>query len=684
MSYTVLSTALSVTFAVMPGLVFAEDQGEWTELEPVVVMGQQEVGSEKIDLGQKQLQQANSFFDTLKNEPSVDVAGGGASNAKRIYVRGVESSTLDITLDGATQGKNIFQHRGNELGINPDILKVVDVQTAPDASNAGALGGALSMTTKDAKDFVEDDKTSGGRVKAGYNSNTQSKLGALTAYSVFDEDFGVVFSASGVNSENYEDGNDQEMLGTAYDDRNYFLKFNADDMNGHDLSATFNQNSNSGEMQWGRTGSDKGLNVDPASLEEISSTTTTYGLQHRYSEGQLLNLDTNLYFTNILVDRVDAENEYENDNIGLKVQNVFYFDTSSMKSDLTIGFQIDDESSTSDQETGSTYKDENGLDVNSGYAQIDSDSKALFLQAVTSVNDFDISYGVRWDDYNLETGLGEESDSTLSPNLGVSYQINQRSNVYANYGQASRMTGTIPFTWMMHVADGYRYSSDLKAEKSARSEIGYNFTQGSLFKSKDTFMFEASIFRTEIDDVILSKSGLTNKGGKTSVAGEAGIALTDMVNSDETNISEGYELKVSYFIDDYHASIAYMDLDTNTTIESAGEPLTIRRIAGFDSKKVVLNAGMEVMEGLTLDYTVTGVAGIDNDQLKRGGYAVHDISAMYQPSQNSPWAFYAAVHNLTNKYYAPHTTLVGGDFQTSDNYRREVGRDIRLSTEYKF
>jgi len=685
--FSVLHTALFIATGVVPMQVFADQQSNQgaglTELGEVVVNEVKEGSSIKVDLEQTELQQANSVFDLLKNEPSADIGGGGSSNAKRIYVRGVESSTLNITLDGAAQGKNIFQHRGNELGINPDTLKVVDIQTAPDASKSGALGGAIEMQTKDAKDYVKDGKMSGGSVKAGYNSNTQSKLGSLTAYKVFDEYYGVVASVSGVNSENYEDGKSQEMLGTAYEDRNMLLKFNMDNLNGHDLTFSINQNVNSGDMQWGKTGADKGLNVDPSLLEEIASTTTTYGLQHSYSAGKLLNLDTNLYLTNILVDRKDAESEYKNDRIGLKVQNHFYLDTASTKSKLSVGLQIENEESTSNQPTGSTYTDANGNPVSSGYDPITADSKALFVQGITTIDNLNIRYGARFDDYELKTGLGKASDSTISPNIGVDYQLTEQSNVYANYGKASRMTGTIPFTWNMHIADGYRYSSDLKAEKSARAELGYHFEQNGLFKIDDTFRFNASVYRTEMDDLILSKSGLT-KGTKTSVAGEAGIALTDMVNSDETYIANGFELKASYFMGDYFASLAYSQIDTNTAIEPAGEPLTIRRVAGFDSQKVILNAGMEMVDGFTLDYTLTAVADIDNDQLKRGGYAVHDVSAKYQSSKQSPWTFYAAVYNLTDKYYANHSTLVAGDFKTSDDYRREMGRDIRLSVKYDF
>ena len=85
-----------------------------TALDEVKVETQSErkTSSLNIDLEKQEQHQSNSFFDLFKKESSAQV-GGGADNAKRIYVRGVESSNLNITLDGAKLGKNIFQHRGN-------------------------------------------------------------------------------------------------------------------------------------------------------------------------------------------------------------------------------------------------------------------------------------------------------------------------------------------------------------------------------------------------------------------------------------------------------------------------------------------------------------------------------------------------------------------------------------------
>jgi len=660
---------------ILPYYLFAQS----VTLDNIEVVDQSEqvTNTMNVDLQKIEQQQSNSIFDLFKNNSSIDVAGGGSSNAKRIYVRGVESSTLNITLDGASQGKNIFQHRGNELGINPDILKVVNVKTAFDASKGGALGGSIEMSTKDAQDFLKNGKNTGGIISTGYTTNTNSKIGSVTAYGVYDDHYGVVASVSGVNSDNYEDGNNQEMLATAYKDRNYFLKFTIADLNNHNLNLSFNQNINSGEMQWGKTGSDKGLNVNPALLENIESTTTKYSAQHNYSDGKLLNLDTNLNFTNILVDRIDTTNEYENDKIGLKVQNHFYIDTKSLNNKISVGFQIEDEESTSTQAITRLHVTNDP----SHYAATSSLGKALFIQNKTTIDNLDINYGVRFDDYELETGLGNATDSTLSPNFGLDYRLNEKSTVYANYGKASRMTGTIPFTWMMSIVDDRKYSKDLQAEESTRYELGYEFKQESLIAANDTLIFDANIFKTDVENLILPYSDQNKGNGTRSYAGEGGAPLSDIYNSDETHTSKGFEIKASYYLDKYFGTLAYSYIDTNTEFEENGEPLTIRRVAGFDSKKVVLNTGMEIIDGFAIDYTLTAVDGIDNDQTTRGGYVTHDISTKYQTSQSSPWTFFVAVSNLTNKYYAPHTTLVGVD---ADDYRREMGRDYKFTVKYIF
>lgn len=642
----------------------------------VIEQMQRDTNIMEIDLVANELRQSNSVFDVFKKESSIALAGGGSSNAKRVYLRGIESTNLNISLDGAKQGTNIFQHRGNELGLNPDLLKAVEVNTASDASQSSALGGSIVMTTKDAQDFATSGKTTGGIVKIGHHTNTESNRASLTAYSVIDDHYGIVASASGTNNNNYTDGNDNKMLGTAYEDRDYLLKFSLLDLNNHDFRLSFNQNSNDGDMQWGKTGSDKGIVTDPSLLENIVSTTTNYSLQHNYSTGKLLNLETNINLTNILVDRKDSNLEYENDKVGIKVQNHLYLDTSDTKNKISVGFQIEDEETTG---VYSCSSKDGGSDCNiNTYAPTASNNKALFIQNKTTIGNLNIHYGLRFDDYEFETGFGKATDSTYSPNVGLDYKINDSSKIYANYGKSSRMTGSIPFTWMTNVKKDTSYSSDLKAEKSTNYELGYNHTQGDLFTNNDVFRLDANIFKREFKDLIFSSAvdGYSGEGGRT---------LDDIYNNDYKFYSKGFELKGSYFMNDYFGSLSYTQIDTNVidelTTGAAKEPLALRRVGSYDNKQFVLNMGREVMSGLSADYTLTAVAGIDNaDQVIRGGYTTHDMSMMYKSSDTSAWTYYAAVNNITDKYYAPSSTLVAND----GTYRRDMGRDFRFNIKYEF
>ncbi|MEM0941152.1 MAG: TonB-dependent receptor [Bacteroidota bacterium] len=57
----------------------------------------------KLNAQYFQRTQAIEIKDVFSDLPSVAL-GGGAPNAQRIYVRGIESSNLNVTIDGAQQG----------------------------------------------------------------------------------------------------------------------------------------------------------------------------------------------------------------------------------------------------------------------------------------------------------------------------------------------------------------------------------------------------------------------------------------------------------------------------------------------------------------------------------------------------------------------------------------------------
>lgn len=657
---------IKLSLILAPSLIFAQT----ITLDEISVEEKKELktNSIQIDMEKVEQSQANSFFDLFEKNSSTN-SGGGAKNAQRVYIRGLESSNFNITLDGAKQGKNMFQHRGNELGVSPELLKVVDIKTSTDASKSGALGGSINMTTKDAQDFVKNGKNYGTVFKAGYNTNAEQKLGNATAYSVFNENLGAYVSIGGVNSKNYENGAGDKVLATGYKDRDYLFKLSLLDTKNNDLRATISQNENNGIYQWGQAGSDVGLNTDPSKLEKIVMTTTNYALNHNYNPNDLLNLETNLNFSEVKIDRKTQNKDYKNDTFGLKVQNHFNFDVSSWENKISLGVDYS-------KEDGKGSFGPHNLDkAITKYSDVNSKNQAIFLQGRTKISDLGIDYGLRFDDYSFETGFGKATGDTFSPNIGLDYAITDNSLIYANYGQASRMGGIIPFTWMTNIKKDTQYSSKLDPEKSKRYEAGYKYEKRDTLLNDDYLSFNANVFKTKIKDVIIAKA--TNGG-----SGEGGRTLVDIFNASNEFESKGYELKLSYAYDIFQTALGFTKVKTNTINDDSGivpgvdESITLRRIGAYDSDKFVWNVGIEPMKNLVFDYTLNAVGGIDNPVV-RGGYTTHDVNMKY--NINSDWTIFLAVNNLTNKDYGKHTTL-----DRNGEYRHEIGRDYRFALKYEF
>ncbi|MDD3025984.1 MAG: TonB-dependent receptor [Aliarcobacter skirrowii] len=674
-----IKATITLSFILASDLAFAQN----IALQKVTIEEKKEIETNTMQINMQQVEQsqANSFKEILNNNSSIEI-GGGAINVQRVYLRGIESSNLNISLDGAKQGKNMFQHRSNELGINPDLLKVVDIKTSNDASKSQALGGSIQMSTKDAQDFVKGDKKSGAILKTGYNTNANQKHGSLIAYSVFENNLGAYVSVSGLNSDDYKDANKNKEIATAYKDRDYLFKLSLLDSNNHDLRLTINQNENSGNTRWRGTE----YRPKPEELEKIVSTTTNYTLNHTYNPNNLVNLNTNLNLTDISLKREEPKNnlnirldgtrEYENRNIGLKVQNHFDFDISSTTNRVSIGADYQ-------KEHGKGSFEPHNLDkAVTKYSDLDSENKALFFQNRTTIGSLGFDYGLRYDYYTFETGLGKQSDDTFSPNVGIDYEATQNSLIYANYGKASRMSSIIPFTWALNTKIGSTYSKDLKAEKSNRYELGYKYSKKDTFLSDDYLSFNANIFQTNIKDLIVS-------GAIGGGSGEGGRTLEDIYNKNDEFKSKGFELKLIYNYDIFSTSFAYTQIDTNAkNMDTNGtiynEDQNIRRVGGYDSKKFVFNGGVEIIENLNINYILNAVAKTDvldsnNNEIRRAGYTTHDINLEYKLKD---WTLFFAINNLTNKQYAKATTI--STKNQADVYRYEMGRDYRFALKYEF
>lgn len=205
----VLGLSLAASLCLLPNIAFAD---AFVTLESVTLIEDESsgIGEAKIISNEKlQKTQAKEMKDVFKGEPSVSI-GGGSRNAQRIYLRGVEGTNLNITIDGAKQGGSLHQHAGDIGGIDPALLKSVEVSTIAGAdSGSGALGGSLVLETVDAQDLLKKEQNLGAMLRGGYFSASSGYSGGVSVYGRIDDYSALLFDISGLHQDDYRTGGEE-------------------------------------------------------------------------------------------------------------------------------------------------------------------------------------------------------------------------------------------------------------------------------------------------------------------------------------------------------------------------------------------------------------------------------------------------------------------------------------------
>ncbi|WFE69174.1 TonB-dependent receptor plug domain-containing protein [Thiomicrospira sp. R3] len=216
-----------------------------TSLPSVTVV--KDLSNSEIIVERIERTQARELKDLFSGESSVTV-GGGDRQARRLHVRGIESSNLSVTVDGAQQGQNLHNHRGGITGVDPAILKKVEVSAGVVAADEGpgALGGSVKFETMDAQDLLAPGQPVGAFVKGGYGSAAESKTFNTAVFSEFSDRLGALVYFGGTNAENTRIGGGNKIPYSAYEDRNFLVKLSLLDWRDQTLRVGYEKNTTEG------------------------------------------------------------------------------------------------------------------------------------------------------------------------------------------------------------------------------------------------------------------------------------------------------------------------------------------------------------------------------------------------------------------------------------------------------
>ncbi|TCJ26404.1 TonB-dependent receptor [Halomonas sp. GDM18] len=621
----------------MSTLVISEDR-----LEQNIV-----ISAEEIDQ-----RQARDLEDLFRAEPGVSV-GGGIAIGQKVYVRGLEDTNLNVTIDGARQGGYLFHHTGR-LTIDPALLKQAEVDKGPATADdgPGALGGSLRFETKDAQDLLKPGQDLGARVSVGTESAADATSGTTAFYGRLGENLGLMGYVSGRNSDDYEVGGGGEQEQTAGQQRGYLLKVSLLDVNDQDLRISAERTTDHGTY-FTRPHMPSFSSQQPT-YQEMERETFT--VNHAWHPGNdLIDTRTTLYHTTQELDRVEAGSTSRSREFGADVRNTLRLKTGDVAHALTTGVDFYDQDTRRSDDAGSAGPNNEDTSRNLG----------VYAQNRMTLGPWALSVGARLDDYDSDYGeAGSVSGSEVSPNAILSVDATDNLTLHAGYGEAIRGAKARE---VILIGDDVTIAEGLEPERARQREIGLDWHQRDALMARDRLGFALTGFHTDIENY-----QAYDRGSDPAV----------LYNLEGEVESRGYEASLNWGVGGYDTRLGYAKVVMkNNDGDPLGDEMNIGASTGdkwtWDHQYRLPN------HNVTLGYTLNAVERLDRvaeGDEEKPGYVTHDIRAQWTPAAWQDLTLTLAVNNVFDKRYSDHSSYL----LSSGDSMLEPGRDIRLGASYSF
>ncbi|WP_404324895.1 TonB-dependent receptor [Cobetia sp. UIB-001] len=621
----------------MSTLVISEDR-----LEQNVV-----ISAEEIDQ-----RQARDLEDLFRAEPGVSV-GGGIAIGQKVYVRGLEDTNLNVTIDGARQGGYLFHHTGR-LTIDPALLKQAEVDKGPATADdgPGALGGSLRFETKDAQDLLKPGQDLGARVSVGTESAADATSGTTAFYGRLGENLGLMGYVSGRNSDDYEVGGGGEQEQTAGQQRGYLLKMSLLDVNDQDLRISAERTTDHGTY-FTRPHMPSFSSQQPT-YQEMERETFT--VNHAWHPGNdLIDTRTTLYHTTQELDRVEAGSTSRSREFGADVRNTLRLKTGDVAHALTTGVDFYDQDTRRSDDAGSAGPNNEDTSRNLG----------VYAQNRMTLGPWALSVGARLDDYDSDYGeAGSVSGSEVSPNAILSVDATDNLTLHAGYGEAIRGAKARE---VILIGDDVTIAEGLEPERARQREIGLDWHQRDALMAGDRLGFALTGFHTDIENY-----QAYDRGSDPAV----------LYNLEGEVESRGYEASLNWGVGGYDTRLGYAKVVMkNNDGDPLGDEMNIGASTGdkwtWDHQYRLPN------HNVTLGYTLNAVERLERvaaGDEEKPGYVTHDIRAQWTPASYQDLTLTLAVNNVFDKRYSDHSSYL----LSSGDSMLEPGRDIRLGASYSF
>lgn len=623
-----------------------------------------------IDQEELERKQPLTLGDILNDLPGVEMEGGVKGSESQPNIRGLGSTgwgtnRVVMSIDGARQ--NVGSGHGGTMFLDPEMVKNIEVMKGPGSTlyGSGAIGGVISVETKDAADFIDQGNTFGFRAKAGFHSvNDEPLLSGIFAVKPIEQmDF--LGSIVWRDSQDWKGGSGLTIDNTEVDILSGLVKMGIDPAEGHRIELSGLLYDNNEDIL--ATDVDN-LNAEYDADHKISKSTATLNYSFDSPDTDLVNLMATIYR-----DDNDVEDEGEDydrtvttelTTTGLDVHNTFEFDSSWADHAVTFGteFYHDDGKGRLNGEAREQFSDAT------------QDVVGVYLQYELKLFDqLSIVPGVRWDYYenHPEGDFSDQSNDRISPKIGVNWRPIDWLGLYGSYGEAYRAPSVselyIGGTHFSYGAPGWNNTfipnPDLKPETVKTWEGGVRLDFDDVVLDDDDISFNAAYYTTRAKNFVDAEVTTTFIPPFGPLVG-----TTTPINVPRAEI-DGFEISLGYDSDYFFFNGGYSRVRGENKTDDTD-------LTSIPADKLLLTLGarippLDIAFGVTNEY-LWGQNHTTED-LKTDSVNLVGLFATWEPSEGALEGFRldAGIENITDEEYVRYLATEEGP-----------GRDYRVAVSY--
>lgn len=592
--------------------------------------------------------QPDTVGDVFRDIPGVSTVGSERILGESFNIRGIGSasasdeSKIIVQVDGVP--KFYEQYRMGSLFLDPELLKRVEVLRGPASSTlygSGAFGGVITMTTKDASDFIADGDSWAIKTKVGVSSNGLGATPTVIAAKRFNESFEALAAGTFRVAGDYRDGNGDRVVRSGYESFSGLLntKFRFGDANEQYLRASFMQFYNDEtETEYNQTGGGGFGQTDRKVVDR--NIALEYG--NPFSDNKYFDVKANFGFT----DTQNEQTNLTNGSVGFfgnsanygyrtyigKVENTADLSVSdSFEHNFITGAEISHQERTADRTIGGatapiSFQPEGTQVKIAGYAQ----SEIYAFDRLTVIP------GLRYEHFQSKgtaaTSNASKNLGAFSPKLAALFALNDNISVFGSVSYTERAP---TLDELYSTSSSKTVSLQLEPEQSKNFEAGISFKYDGLFTENDRLRAKITGFHNDITNLIESSTGPTyyHNVGKARI--------------------QGVEIEGSYTGDIFFARLGYAHIHGDDTANDV--PLN-----SIPGDTLTTTLGFRLPDhNLKLQWNAEFTAGqerVSGRKRRTGGYGVHGISGSWTPDEGTLEGFDVrfGVENILDRDYRRH------------------------------